>query len=277
MNYEQFKTLNLAWDNSYCIADTDYFEKKMRKNWEIVRNVKREFYKHYNRGMPSPQKGDVIEFAHYNKLYDKATVESVNKFGVMSICEQASTFTDGKCFSTSGGAWTHSHKSHFEFAGYAYRRFWTWGVSGSGAHQGVYFDILVKKFRQIDMPKLTPEHRIYFHNPYYKDRGSAVVVMQDWNYIHKEFKTLHAFRDWADYIGLTFHKDDNAQYWTDQFLKQTFFCVMDEIPEGSKPIAAYSNGRKVKCFYHKDGDIITLYRPNPNAKEVYIPFEDEFN
>lgn len=273
MNYEQFKAYNIGWDSGSCRFDDAFSEKYIRKNWAIARDVKREFYKHYNRTMMTPQKGDVIEFVHYNKLYDHAAVESVNKFGVMYVCEQASTHTDGKHFSTSGGAWTHIHQSHFEFAGYTYRRFWTWGAHGSGANQDIYFDILVKKFRQVDMPQLTPEHRIYFHNPYYKDRGSAVVVMQNLDYIHREFKTIHEFKDWASYIGLTYHKDDYGRYYADQFIKDELFWSMDEIPDGSKPIEGWSNGSKVRCFYHKDGDTITCYRPNCNVKEVYVPFE----
>lgn len=275
MNYEQFKNANLGWDGGSCRISDTWAEKYMRKNYEISRNVKREFYKHYDRHAAMPQKGDVIEFVHDNKLYKHAAVESVDKYGVMYVCEQASTYTNGKHFSTSGGAWTRIHISHFEFAGYEERRFWTWGAHGAGGNQGIYFTILVKKFRQVDMPRLAPEHRIYFHNPYYKDRGSAVVVMRNWNYIHREFKTIHEFKDWADYIGLTYHKDDGGRYFTDQFIKDALFWSMDEIPDGSKPIEGWSNGRKVRCFYHKDGDTITYYRPNPNAKEVYVPMEQD--
>lgn len=273
MNYEQFKNTNLGWDDG---SIQWYGEKYMRKNYEISRNVKREFYKHYDRHATMPQKGDVIEFVHDNKLYKHAAVENVDKYGVMYVCEQASTHTDGKYFSTSGGAWTHIHISHFEFAGYEERRFWTWGAHGSGGNQGIYFTILVKKWRQKDMPKLTPTNDICFCNSYYKNRGSKVVVRYDYGqYIFEEFKTIKRFKEWASYIGLTYHKRNNGRYFTDQFLESKYFWSTDELPDGCKPIKAYCNGSKVRCYIHNDGTTITYYRPNPNAKEVYVPMEQD--
>lgn len=275
MNYEQFKNANLGWDNGSCYISDAWSEKYMRKNYEISRNVKREFYKHYDRHATIPQKGDVIEFVHDNKLYRHAAVEGVDKYGVMYVCEQASTHTNGKHFSTSGGAWTHIHISHFEFAGYEERRFWTWGAHGAGGNQGIYFTILVKKWRQKDMPKIKPFVEIYFLNPYYMERGSQVVVLNEDRYIGEEFKTIKRFKEWSAYVGLTYHKEDSERYFANQFLESKCFWSTDELPEGCKPIKAYCNGNKVRCYVHNDGTTITYYRPNPNAKEVYVPMEQD--
>lgn len=274
MNYEQFKNANLGWDDG---SIQWYGESKMRKNYEISRNVKREFYKHYDRHATVPQKGDVIEFVNYNKLYKHAAVESVDKYGLMYVCEQASTHTDGKHFSTSGGSFTHIHISHFEFAGYEERRFWTWGAHGAGAHQGIYFTILVKKWRQKDMPKIIPTHEVCLFNKYYREHCGykACVLYYNNQYVFEGFETFKRFKEWAAYVGLTYRKRSDGRYFANQFLESKCFWNTDELPDGCKPIKAYCNGSEVRCYVHNDGTTITYYRPNPNAKEVYVPMEQD--
>lgn len=223
-----------------------------------------------------PQQGDVIEFVNNNRLYRNAMVgDPITEHGVLHICEQASCHTDGEYFSTSGGTWTHIHQSHFEFVGNVFRRFWTWGANGAGGGQAIYFDMLVHKFRQIDMPKVTPEHRIYFGNPRYKEYGYKVTVMKDWQYIFKGFETIQQFKDWAKYVGLTYTRDEWGRYWSDQFIKTEFFWKMDTIPARSKPITMMWNATNVKGYVYKTGDTIIFYTPNPNAKEVWIPVHEK--
>ena len=51
------------------------------------------------------------------------------------------------------------------------------------------------------------------------------------------------------------------------------FWKLSDLPEGAKPFKALSNGSIVTCYFLNDGKEITIYRPNPNAKEVYQPLE----
>ena len=123
-----------------------------------------------------------------------------------------------------------------------------------------------------------PHHEIYFCSKYYKNRGAKVQIMQDWQYIAFEFVTIKAFRAFAEHVGLSYHKDEDGRYYTDQFLKNEYFWKIEELPNGCKPLNDYCNGSLVKCYAHKEGDTITIYRPNPNAEEVYTPLEfDEAN
>ena len=50
-----------------------------------------------------------------------------------------------------------------------------------------------------------------------------------------------------------------------------YFWNVEELPEGAKPIKALSNGSLTDCYFTNDGKIITMFRPNPNAKNVYKP------
>ena len=267
MTLDEFKKSNMCWNgNGYYTT-----EQQWNSNYQIAKDVESKFYTCYDKSKMEPQKGDMIEFVNDNTLYSHALVESVDEYGMMYVCECGSTCTDGDYFSTSGGAFTHIHSSKFEFVGYEDRIFWTWGCYGAGANQGIYFKIKVKKFRQKNM-KVIPMHRIYFNNPYYREhRKSEVVVMKDWNYIFKEFYTVKAFMEWAKYVGLTYRKTDSGQYYTNQFLKDEYFWKLEDLPDECKPVEDWSNGRKVRCFAHKKDDTITIYRPNPNAKDVYVP------
>ena len=49
------------------------------------------------------------------------------------------------------------------------------------------------------------------------------------------------------------------------------FWSVDELPAGARPIKALSNGSIVTCYFYNDGETVTIYRPNPNAKRVYKP------
>ena len=49
------------------------------------------------------------------------------------------------------------------------------------------------------------------------------------------------------------------------------FWKLSDIPDDAKPFKALSNGSIVDCYFLNDGETIHIYRPNPNAKEVYKP------
>ena len=53
---------------------------------------------------------------------------------------------------------------------------------------------------------------------------------------------------------------------------------MEQLKEQSsnkplKKLKGYSNGSLVDCYISIDEDRVTVYRPNPNAKEVYNRME----
>lgn len=51
------------------------------------------------------------------------------------------------------------------------------------------------------------------------------------------------------------------------------FATVEQLPEGAKPIKALSNGSIVTCYFINDGKTIWIYRPNPNAHDVYKPMD----
>lgn len=142
---------------------------------------------------------------------------------------------------------------------------------------------------------------------------AKVILHDNWQYYLGEFKSLEAFKAFADKIGITFeeigtehhegHYDRNPNThnweWKDDPYDVTYyklshkfqegrchaydghrypyFWKMEELPEDAKPIMLKSNGSMVIGYFTNDDGYITLYRPNPNAKEVYRPIPFPWN
>ena len=58
-------------------------------------------------------------------------------------------------------------------------------------------------------------------------------------------------------------------------LHEESFWNLSEIPEGAIKYKNLSNCSYVDCYYYNKGNDSYNYRPNPNAKEVYIPMTVE--
>lgn len=64
------------------------------------------------------------------------------------------------------------------------------------------------------------------------------------------------------------------EYCIDRKIQDAFmggFCKKEDLPADAKPIMALSNGNIVTCYFTNDGEQITFFRPNPNAKDIYHP------
>ena len=51
-----------------------------------------------------------------------------------------------------------------------------------------------------------------------------------------------------------------------------YFWNLDDVPANARCFVSLCNGEYVDCYITDDGRTATIYRPNPNAKNVYIPY-----
>lgn len=56
-------------------------------------------------------------------------------------------------------------------------------------------------------------------------------------------------------------------------INERYFWNMDEVPNNAIRFIGLENGSYVDCYSVIDADKTTIYRPNPNAKSVYLPYE----
>ena len=51
------------------------------------------------------------------------------------------------------------------------------------------------------------------------------------------------------------------------------FYKLSQVPEDARPFIDLENGSYVQCFVVDKGDEVIEYRPNPNSREVYRPYD----
>ena len=58
-----------------------------------------------------------------------------------------------------------------------------------------------------------------------------------------------------------------------KLIEDVYFWKAEEIPTGARAFVGLENGSYVTLYAVDEGDKVTIYRPNPNAKDVYIPYD----
>ncbi len=108
------------------------------------------------------------------------------------------------------------------------------------------------------------------------------IILHDGMYYFAEFANLDQLNQFAATLGFSYELRETRE--TERFGKYEVYNIshkidngwhgffsLDELPENTKPFKALSNGSNVTCYFANDGKTITIYRPNPNSKEVYKP------
>jgi len=73
-------------------------------------------------------------------------------------------------------------------------------------------------------------------------------------------------------LPATFQHGPGADFYNvKENFAEALFWKKSEVPANAHPILGHSNGSLVKCYWKRVGDTIEVYRPNPNAKEVFKP------
>lgn len=125
-------------------------------------------------------------------------------------------------------------------------------------------------------------------NPDSNYHRSKIIVHKGWQWYLAEFPTETAFHRWLDYCGLEIKLEETTvnpnfpkcgiwkRFSVNRKVKEEFyFWKKEEVPDNAKLITLLSNGSLVTGFILNDGEVLHIYRPNPNAKEVYNPMPSE--
>ncbi|PGF04968.1 hypothetical protein [Bacillus toyonensis] len=107
-------------------------------------------------------------------------------------------------------------------------------------------------------------------------RSKFVVHYMGTTFQMNEFNTRTQLDSWFKLMGITLvHIDTNSSgvttYRIDQVIQEILFWNLVELPQGVKRHKGVSNGDIVDCYVFVQQGVTTVFRPNPNAKEVYKP------
>lgn len=112
---------------------------------------------------------------------------------------------------------------------------------------------------------------------------SKIVIHRGTGFYYAEFSTIEQLQFHADLLGFKYSlkcEEKTERFGLYQLYEMTHsiddhhtFSKISDIPEDAKPFKALSNGSIVTCYFTNHDKKINIYRPNPNAKEVYKPLE----
>ena len=116
--------------------------------------------------------------------------------------------------------------------------------------------------------------------------GYKYVIQQDWMAL-TAYRTDNGFRRFLAVYGLKINpkytqlhdmraagkgRVITAMCYEKRVTDGPYFWNLDDVPESARRFVSLCNGEYVDCYITDDGQTVTVYRPNPNAKNVYIPY-----
>lgn len=114
---------------------------------------------------------------------------------------------------------------------------------------------------------------------------SKFIIHGESGYYFAEFDTEDQLAFFAETLGFSYQltsEERSARFGTYRKYMMSHkindpcyggFWKREDVPAEAKPFKALSNGSIVTCYFTNDGETINIFRPNPNAKEVYKPLE----
>ena len=270
--YENFKARNAGWNSDYYC----HTEKSMQENYQIALNVEKAYNEKFG-NINGPRIGDIVEFADNFRVYKHGkVVENLyggSEYGLLCVCENGSSHTNGNYFSTSGGAFYLKHKSLFRYVGEDENVVWTWGCHGSGANQGIYFPLKVRKWIIPYEPiQVASTVRIYGANskkPNGEKRRYAVSIENFGDFFFAQsFSSVKAFRAWADYVGYNCSSFGHGTFLrrSPQKIIRKYIWEEKDIPANGKPLKLIDNGSVREAWAVTTETAITYTLFNANVK-----------
>lgn len=272
----ELKSMNLSYDNQHGITQLDL--DMVAKYTDIISDLHDENHQ--------PQVGDLVEGAYYDGAYPYqfGIIEHIRNDGTISVCYQPMIpfvyYDESKhrlSLSVSGGPFGNHKRKEFELVKDDDERlFCRFGSCGACANGAINFKAPVRRWRIpyewksktfvteiTDTTNWEEEYTIYIREDIFGNKAT--------------FKTRNQLDEFLQKYGLsmTEHSSwDTGQKWRlSHNFKNEYFWKLEDLPKDVKPILAMCNGSLVDCYIQVTDHEIITWRPNPNAKEVYKPYD----
>jgi len=122
---------------------------------------------------------------------------------------------------------------------------------------------------------------IFNHGNKFCNDKRVIIYREGYSNFHfASFETVKQFKDFIKLFNIDYDLDFITDYGKNikigRLTKRLTdgkisFWKLSEIPTNSKKTKALSNGSIVDCYINETEKEIKLYRPNPNAKDIYNP------
>lgn len=232
------------------------------------------------------QVGDLVEGAYYAGAYPYqfGIVERIYDDGTIGVCYQPMipfVYYDEskKCLSlsVSGGPFGNHKKEEFELVTDSDERlFCRFGSCGACANGAINFKAPVRRWR---IPYVWKSKTFVneITDTTNWDNAYTIYIRGD------EFGNKAAFRnrkqldEFLQRYGLSMSEEcswSTGRKWRlSHNFSQKYFWKLEELPENVKHTYGMCNGSLVDCYIQVTEREIVTWKPNPNAKEVYKPYD----
>ena len=114
-------------------------------------------------------------------------------------------------------------------------------------------------------------------------RRENKIIIHDGGWHFSRMDTREQLQDFCRLLGIEITEKINddgllSYYRTNTTLldmSNLTFWDLSDVPTNATKIKGLSNGAIVDCYFLRNGNDLTIYRPNPNAKNVYKKMEFE--
>ena len=113
--------------------------------------------------------------------------------------------------------------------------------------------------------------------PFGLPRRYEVIVYDGgiYNYHLTSFNDFEKIKSLLSILGIEYQlkrsEENFIEYETSTIYKSVYFWDKESLPSNALHIKGLSNGSIVDCYFTNIDDVLTVYRPNPNNKDIYKP------
>lgn len=127
---------------------------------------------------------------------------------------------------------------------------------------------------------ITEVKDLYKYNNRYKhlgNRESKIIVHREGMFHFTSADTWDQLTALFGILGISYklerESENLKEYSTKTRYISKYFSAVAAIPCSAKKIKGHSNGSIVDCYFTNVNEVLTIYRPNPNCKEIYKPLD----
>lgn len=273
---KDLEAINLRYLNSHVITDFDL---------EMVSKYQGYISELHNNNN-QPQVGDLVEGAYYDGAYPYqfGIIERIYDDGTVSVCYQPMIpfvyYDESKnriSLSVSGGPFGYHEKEDFELVtDNDERLFCRFGSCGSCANGALNFKATVRRWR---IPYKWKSHTFVTEitDMTNYDRDYTIYIQSDTFGNNATFRNRKQLDEFLQRYGLSMSEKNSWSTGRKWRLSHNFankyFWKLEELPEDVKHTYGMCNGSLVDCYIQVTEHEIVTWKPNPNAKEVYKPYD----
>ena len=106
-------------------------------------------------------------------------------------------------------------------------------------------------------------------------RRNNIVIHDGWQWHLSSSNNFDHIKELLEILGIKYsiaeEEENMTLYDTNIFYKSEGFWNMEQVPKNATKIKGLSNGSIVNCYFTNIDNVLTVYRPNPNNKDIYKP------